>query len=259
MSNYLIDTHCHINDLPEENLSSLLSRAEDSRIGKMICIGASKGTNSSLESYALAERFTQVYCSIGIHPHDADSYNWDTPLLDLVSKPKVVGIGETGLDYFKEWSDFSKQESLFRKTISIAKEVKKPLVIHCRDAFSECLRILKETNAKEVGGVFHCFSGTAEEAKQLSDINFLVSYTGILTFKNAHRIRTEAAMIPLEQIMLETDSPYMAPEPYRGKQSEPAHVALIAQTLAETHQVPVETVIEVTTYNALKLFPGLSA
>ncbi len=256
--NYLIDTHCHINDLSETELSSLIERAKNVHVNKMICIGASQGTSSSFEAVSISEKYKEVYATVGIHPHDADNHLWTDQLLSLTENPKVVAIGETGLDFFKEWSDFKKQEVLFRNTIDIAKNIKKPLVIHCRDAFSECVKILKEQKAEEVGGVFHCFSGTADEAKLLSDINFMVSYTGIITFKNAHAIRNEASKIPLSQIMLETDSPYMAPEPHRGKKSEPAHISHIAETLSKTHQTDFNEVSKITTENALRLFHGLS-
>jgi TatD DNase family protein len=256
--NYLIDTHCHINDLSEEDLSALLERAKAVNVRKMICIGASKGTSSSFEAVSISEKYPEVYATTGIHPHDADEHFWNDELAELLNHTKVVAIGETGLDFFKEWSDFKKQEALFRNTISLAKEFKKPLVIHCRDAFPECVKILKELNAEETGGVFHCFSGTAEEAKILADMNFLVSYTGIITFKNAHTIRKEASGIPLSQIMLETDCPYMAPEPYRGKPSEPAHIIHIAETLSDTHQISPDEVAEITTKNAIRLFHGIS-
>jgi TatD DNase family protein len=255
---YLIDTHCHINTLTSEEISALITRAKEASVHKMICVGASDGTQSSFDALEVSRRYPEVYCSIGIHPHDADTCEWSDALKNLIIHEKVLAVGETGLDFFKAWSDFEKQKELFRMTIQIAKEFSKPLIIHCRDAFSDCVKILKDENADKVGGVFHCFSGTADEAAQLSEINFLVSYTGTLTFKNAHTVRKEAAKIPLSQIMLETDAPYMAPEPHRGKKSEPAHVSLIAQVLAELHQVSPEYIAEVTTQNAYRLFHGLS-
>ena len=256
--NYLIDTHCHINDRSEEELSALIERAKHAHVQKMICIGATNGTASSFEAVSISEKYPEIYSTVGIHPHDADQHSWNEELIELTAHSRVVAIGETGLDFFKEWSDFKKQETLFRSTIAIARDIHKPLVIHCRDAFPECVKILRELKAEEVGGVFHCFSGTAEDAKLLADINFLVSYTGIITFKNAHTIRDEASRIPLSQIMLETDCPYMAPEPYRGKPSEPAYVSYIAETLSRTHQVAPEEVARITTDNAERLFHGLS-
>lgn len=255
---YLIDTHCHINRLQDDELNSLISRASENNVKKMICVGASDGLNSSFESVELCKKYPEIYASVGIHPHDVDNCNWTKELEELISSPKVVAIGETGLDFFKEWSDFKKQEDLFKKTISIAHEVKKPLIIHCRDAFNETYDILKNLKAELTGGVFHCFSGTALEAKKLADINFLVSYTGIITFKNAEKIREEASKIPLTQIMLETDAPYMAPEPFRGKTSEPSHVKYIAETLSKTHNVSLEEIAKITSNNARQLFNGIS-
>jgi TatD DNase family protein len=256
--NYLIDTHCHITDPSPEELSALITRAKNANIHKMICIGASRGTESSFKAVRISEKYPEVYATVGIHPHDADQHSWDDALIQQATHHKVVAIGETGLDFFKEWSDFREQETLFRNTIAIAKDIHKPLIIHCRDAFTECTKILKELKAQETGGVFHCFSGTAEEAKLLADMNFLVSYTGIITFKNAHTIREEASKIPLSQIMLETDCPYMAPEPFRGKPSEPAHVSYIAETISMTHKIPLQEITRITTSNAERLFHGLS-
>jgi TatD DNase family protein len=255
---YLIDTHCHITNLSCDEISGLIIRAKEASVHKMICVGASDGIQSSFDALSLSQKYPEVYCSIGIHPHDADTCEWSDALKDLITHDKVLAVGETGLDFFKAWSDFKKQEALFRTTIRLAKEFSKPLIIHCRDAFPDCVKILREENGSDVGGVFHCFSGTAGEASQLSEINFLVSYTGTITFKNAHAVRKEAAKIPLSQIMLETDAPYMAPEPYRGKKSEPAHVSLIRDVLAEVHQVSPEHIAEVTTQNAYRLFHGLS-
>lgn len=255
---FLIDTHCHLTDFNKEEIYSILSRANEANVKKVLCVGASKGKESSFRAVEIAEEFKEVFASVGIHPHDADEHSWNKELITIAKKNKVLAIGETGLDYFKEWSDFEEQRKLFLSSINIAKELSKPLIIHCREAFSDCLKILKEEKASEVGGVFHCFSGTAEEALKLRDINFLVSYTGIITFKNANKVKEEARKIPLDQIMLETDTPYMAPEPYRGGKSEPAHVALIAKTLSDIYQCDITTITERTTQNAMRIFGQFS-
>lgn len=158
------------------------------------------------------------------------------------------------MDYFRDWSPISAQKKLFANSIALARQVKKPLVIHCREAQDDTYQMLCEHNAKDVGGVFHCYAGDSEFAKRLLDINFIVSFTGNMTFKKADSIREAARQIPLEYIMLETDTPYMAPEPFRGKQSEPAHVYQIAYRLAELHKVTIEEVARITTANAKRLF-----
>lgn len=251
---YLIDTHCHLTDLTDNEILATLERARAKNVKKVICIGASKGKESNLKAFQLLNLSNDILISIGIHPHDADNTSWDEDLLRIASDKRVVAIGETGLDYFKNWSDFSKQKELFIESIKVAKTLKKPLIIHCRDALEDTLNILKKYEAEEIGGVFHCYSGSKETAEILANINFKVSYTGILTFKNSTDAKEGAKHIPLEQIMLETDAPYMAPEPYRGKMSEPAHVYDIAKCLAEIKGATLEKIIEITTDNARALF-----
>jgi len=250
----LIDTHCHLTDLSNEQITSALARAKARNVNKVICVGASRGKASNLRASEILSLSNDIFISIGIHPHDADDTTWDDELLRLADNPKVVAIGETGLDYFKEWSDFTKQKTLFIESIKLAKTLKKPLIIHCRDALEDSLDLLKTYKAEEVGGVFHCYSGSAETAKILSDINFKVSYTGILTFRSSTAVKEGARLIPLEQILLETDSPYMAPEPYRGQKSEPAHVFEIAQCLANIKGLTLEEIAETTSQNAKQLF-----
>ncbi len=250
----LIDTHAHLTGLESTRLDSILSSAKDADISKIICIGASDGILPNYEALELAQTHSNIYASIGLHPHDAGKHFWNEDLEELANDPKVVGIGETGLDYFKNWSDFEEQEKLFRETISIAKNLNKPLIIHCRNAHDKTIQILKEEKGPNLRGVFHCFGESAEIANQVFELDFIISLTGIITFKNAHALRAEIAQISLDQIMLETDSPYMAPEPYRGKESESAHVKIIAQTIANLHNTTIEEVAKKTTDNANKLF-----
>lgn len=251
---YLIDTHCHLTDLTDNEILATLERARAKNVKKVICIGASRGKESNLKAFQLLNLSDDIMISVGIHPHDADNTSWDEELLKIASDKRVVAIGETGLDYFKNWSDFSKQKDIFIESIKIAKTLGKPLIIHCRDALEDTLNILKTYEAEEVGGVFHCYSGSKETSAMLADINFKVSYTGILTFKNSTAAKEGAKHIPLEQIMLETDAPYMAPEPYRGKISEPAYVYEIAKYLAELKGTTIEKIAEITTSNARSLF-----
>ena len=249
----LTDTHCHLDHLEHKPLEDVLIDANNVGVKKFISIGASRGMDSCISATNFAKKYANVWASIGVHPHDAGKTSLEE-VSSLAGESKVVAIGETGLDFFRDWSPFEEQKKLFRASIELAKELKKPLIIHCRDAVDETLSILNELNAKQVGGVFHCYSGTAEFAKKLAEINFRVSLTGIITFKSAHALRSEIAQIPIEQILLETDCPYMAPEPFRGKPAEPMHVYQIALKLAEIKNCTIEKIAEQTNKNVSELF-----
>lgn len=253
----LVDTHCHLNLLEHRPLEQIIADALTHRVTRMLCVGATDGIHSAKVAVDLAERIPEVWASIGIHPHDAGTHRSIEGLEEHLSHPRVVAVGETGLDFYRDWAPQDAQRELFINTIGLAKKHKKPLIIHCRDAQDETLEILKKHKAEEVGGVFHCYPSDAVFAAKLREINFLVSFTGILTFKKATALKEAARQIPLEQIMLETDCPYMAPEPFRGQPSEPMHVARIAEVLAEIKGIPVEEVAKATTENAQRLF-GLS-
>ena len=250
----LVDTHCHLTYANQELLSQILSNAARVGVKRFICIGAGDGITSAAQAVALADGFPDVWASIGVHPHDAEKERSLEPLEKLAEHPKVVGVGETGLDYFRDWSPFDLQLTLFRNTIAFARNHRKPLIIHCRSAAEDTLKIIREEGAREVGGVFHCYSEDGEFAKQLADENFLVSFTGNITFKKATTLREAAKNIPLSQIMLETDMPYMAPEPFRGKESEPMHVYQVALKVAEVKGVSLDEVAAKTTQNAERLF-----
>lgn len=250
----LIDTHCHLPYLKHKPLSEVFQDAQALNVQKMLCIGASDGIKSAFDAVSLAEKHDFVWASVGVHPHSAGDFQSIDELKSLAEHERVVAIGETGLDFFKQWSPFEDQRKLFVSTIQFAVEIGKPLIIHCRDARAETFETLKAHRAETVGGVFHCFGETAEFAKQLRDMNFLVSLPGTLTFRKAEALRNEIAQIPLEQIMLETDCPYMAPEPFRGKPSEPSHVYQIALKLAEIKGVTLEEVAKTTSANAYRLF-----
>ncbi len=250
----LIDSHCHLTELSESELSSVLVRAKESCVVQAICIGASDKTSSSRKAVELANSHDSIFATVGIHPHDAGEFLDLTPLEDLLQNSKVVAIGETGLDYYRDWSPFEAQRELFQNSIRTAKRQGKPLVIHCRDAADDTLRILRAEDASSCGGVFHCYAGDAKLAAELREMNFYVSFTGNLTFKKAQALQEAASQIPLEQMLLETDSPYMAPEPFRGKPSEPMHVATTAAFLAKLKGAPIEQVAEITTANSRRLF-----
>ena len=250
----LTDTHCHLYSLEHKTPDDAIRDAVNVGVNRMICIGAGHGLESADKAIALAGKHEEVYAVVGVHPHDANVGVSVNQLVHYFNHPKVLAIGETGLDFFRDWSPFDEQRRVFIETIGVARELKKPLVIHCRDAEEETLRLLKQERASEVGGVFHCYGGTAAFAAQVAEINFLISLTGMITFKKADELRAEVAKIPLEQIMLETDCPYMAPEPFRGKPSEPAHVAQIAECLAKIKGVSIGNVSEVTEATVSKFF-----
>lgn len=250
----IIDTHCHLPSLTHAPLDELLANAKAAGIGRMVCIGASDGLNGARDTIALADRYPHVFATVGVHPHDAGKWTDLEPLRDLLHHPKVVALGETGLDYFRDWAPVENQKRLFETTLAVAKEHKKPVVIHCRDAVDDTLATLERHDAREIGGVFHCFAGDAELAKRLEQIGFMVSIPGIVTFKSADKYREEIRQIPIRQIMLETDSPYMAPEPFRGKPCEPAYVRKVAEKIAEIKELTVEEVARITTDNAIRFF-----
>lgn len=250
----LLDTHCHLTTVDTDLVPEIIKRAKECFVKRYICVGASEKIISAHQAVQLAEKYPEIWASVGIHPHDADSGHSISELEQLATHKKVVAIGETGLDYFRDWANIDNQKKLFKDTISLARSLKKPLIIHCREAKEDVFNILKSCNAKEVGGVFHCYSEDFEFAKQLEEINFIVSFTGSLTFKKASELRNTAKQISLERIMLETDMPYMAPEPFRGNPSEPMHVYQIALQMAEIHEVTVEEIARISTQNAERIF-----
>jgi len=250
----LIDTHCHLTELPEEELNAQLERAHAAGVTRAICIGAGHGVKASLKAVSLATSYSNLWCSIGIHPHDASELDSFPIIEEQAMNPRVVAIGETGLDFFRDWSPYDLQEIVFIKSIELALKVNKPLVIHCRSAAQRCLELLQLYSSPNMRGVFHCYSEDAQYAEEIYKLGFIVSFPGSLTFKKSEELRERARQIPLDRIMLETDSPYMAPEPYRGQSSEPAHVRVIAECLAKVKNLTVEEIALQTTKNAVKLF-----
>ncbi|MCB9029492.1 MAG: TatD family hydrolase [Deltaproteobacteria bacterium] len=237
----IIDSHTHIDTAPfDPDREEVIERALAAGVTTMINIGASEGFLSNDRSIALAEKYDCIYATAGIHPHDAEVEIDRGRLVELAKHPKVVAIGETGLDFFRDWSPQDLQYKWFRLQIEIAHEVKKPLIIHSRSAGEQCYEILKEMEAEKVGGVFHCFAEDAQFAKKLAQINFLVSFPGPVTFKKSEDVRTVVKEVPLEQIMVETDAPYLAPEPFRGRRCEPAHTIHTAKKIAEVKEIPFE-------------------
>ena len=249
------DTHAHL-DFPDyaEDLEAVVERATAAGITRIVTIGTT--LEGSARAVAIAERFPSVFAAVGVHPgHMDESPDEIRPMLrDLARHPKVVAIGETGLDFYRDWAPVDKQYEKFEMQIELAKRVRKPLIIHSRSAGSKCITMLTSKGAETVGGVFHCFAENAEFAKRLWEIGFYVSFPGLLTFKKAEEVRAICAAIPLEQILVETDAPFLAPEPHRGKRCEPAFVAETAKRLAAIKGLSLEEVAEITTQNTLKLF-----
>ncbi|RHW31759.1 TatD family deoxyribonuclease [Lysinibacillus yapensis] len=250
-----IDTHVHLNaDQYDEDLQQVIERAIEAKVEKMVVVGFDRKTIE--RAMELADEYEFIYAVIGWHPVDAidctqDDLEW---IEQLAAHPKVVGIGETGLDYYWDKSPRDIQQELFRKQIHLAQKLKLPIIIHNREATGDVVKILREENAASVGGVMHCFSGSVETARECIEMNFMISLGGPVTFKNARMPKEVAREIPLEHLMIETDAPYLAPHPYRGKRNEPSYVPLVAEEIARQKELPIEKVAQATTLNAIKFF-----
>jgi len=250
----IIDSHCHIN-FPElrEDMVGLMGRMQDADVTQALCVSVS--LEAFPEVLELAETYPNVYASVGVHPDHVEGEDPGSErLVSLAAHPKIVAIGETGLDYFRLEGDLSWQRERFRNHIRAAKETGKPLIIHTRAAGADTIRIMQEENAAAVGGVMHCFTETWEVAEAALKMNFLISFSGILTFKSAAALRDVAARVPLEWALVETDSPYLAPVPNRGKTNEPAYVRYVAEELARIKGLPLEEIAAATSSNFRRLF-----
>ncbi|MBU8908416.1 TatD family hydrolase [Desertibacillus haloalkaliphilus] len=251
----LFDTHVHLNaDQFKEDASEVIERANAEGVSHMVVVGFD--TETIKGAIKLAETYEFIYAAVGWHPVDAiDMTDADLEWIEeLASHPKVVAIGEMGLDYHWDKSPKDVQKEVFRKQIRLAKKVNMPIIIHDREAHQDIVTILKEENAEEVGGIMHCFGGSLEIAKQCMDMNFYISFGGPVTFKNAKKPKEVAKEIPLDRLLIETDCPFLAPHPYRGKRNEPAYVKLIAEQIAELKEVSYEQLSKQTMENAKKLF-----
>lgn len=252
----LIDSHCHLDYLQRENdLEEVVERARRAGVGRMVTICTKLSEFETVR--AIAQRFPDVDCSAGVHPHEAGEEGQETPdkLLELAGLPEVVGIGETGLDYYYEHSPRDAQQRSFRAHIAAARETRLPLIVHARDADADTVEILKEEHAKGVfPGVIHCFTAGPELAAAALEIGFYISLAGIVTFKNAEALRETTRKVPLDRLLVETDSPYLAPVPKRGKPNEPAYVVHTAERLAELFAISAEELARATSENFRKLF-----
>lgn len=251
----LFDTHVHLNaEQFEEDLLEVIERANETGVEQMVVVGFDRPTIQ--KAMELVEAYDFMYASVGWHPVDAiDMTDEDLAWIEeLSSHPKVVALGEMGLDYYWDKSPKDIQQEVFRKQIQLAKKVKLPIIIHNREATADLVTILKEEGAHEVGGIMHCFSGSVEVAKECMEMNFYISLGGPVTFKNAKKPKEVAKEIPLDKLLIETDCPYLAPHPYRGKRNEPAYVKLVAEQIAELKGISLAEVAKKTTENAKKLF-----
>ncbi len=251
----LFDTHAHYYDQQyNEDLNETIERAKEKGVG--LILTASSDIASSVESVTLSQNYEMIYAAVGVHPHNVIDLNNNiiSALTDFASYPKVVAIGEIGLDYFYDNSPREAQKIWFAKQISLARNVKKPIIVHDRDAHEDTLGILKSENAKEVGGVLHCFTGSIEMARELMGLGFMISIAGPVTFKNANRLLDVVKYVPEDMLLIETDSPYLAPEPHRGKRNESAYVRLIAEKVAKIKGKSLDYIADITTSNAKRLF-----
>lgn len=250
----LVDSHCHL-DFPElaGNLPAVLATMRENDVGIALCVSV------TLEDFpkvlALAEQNENLYASVGVHPDYPDLREPTVAeLVQLAQHPKVVAIGETGLDYFRLTGDLEWQRERFRIHIRAAREARKPLIIHTRAAAEDTLRLMREEKAGEAGGVMHCFTETWETAQGALDLGFHISFSGIVTFRNAKELKEVARRVPLDRMLVETDSPYLAPVPYRGKTNQPGWVKHVAEELAQLQHRPYAEIAGHTTANFLKLF-----
>lgn len=250
----LVDSHCHLN-FPElaANLPAIKQSMQDNGVGYALCISVTLPDFPQV--LALAETNDNFYASVGVHP---DYENIEEPsvatLLALANHPKVIAIGETGLDYFRLTGDLEWQRTRFRNHIRAAIQCEKPLIIHTRNSAEDTIRIMTEENAQQVGGVMHCFTENLEVALQAIALGFYISFSGIVTFKNALTIKEVAQSVPLDRILVETDSPYLAPVPYRGKINQPSYVKHVAEEIAKLRGISFEEVSAATTENFFRLF-----
>jgi TatD DNase family protein len=254
----LIDSHTHV-DVPEfdADRDAMLARAQAAGVGTLLAIGNGPEVEKLGAPIPYAEAHDWIYASIGIHPHEAQNA---TPahyaeLERLARHPRVIAWGEIGLDYHYDHSPRDLQAQVFRQQLEQARAARKPIIIHCREAWSDCLKILdQDWRSSGLGGIFHCFAGTIEEARFGMDMGFLVSFAGNITYPKAQNLRDVAAAIPLDLLLIETDSPFLAPVPHRGRRNEPSYVAEVARTIANVRNLPADDIAGETAGNFRRFF-----
>jgi len=251
----LFDSHAHYDDERfDEDRAETLNRVRES--GVSYILNAAADMASSLTSVKQSEEYAFVYAAVGVHPHSASEMNEEnlSKLSELAKKSKVVAIGEIGLDYYYDNSPRDVQKEWFARQIELAKSLNMPIIVHDRDAHEDIMSILKDCEAKKVGGVMHCFSGSVEMAKTLLESNFYISFGGPITFKNAKKAIEVVKYAPMDRLLIETDCPYLTPEPFRGKRNDSEYVRLVAEKIAEIKGMTFDEVAKMTLENAKKLF-----
>ena len=253
----LVDSHCHLDfeDFKGE-LPEVLARARAGGIVAMVCVGSGGDLETAERAVALAEKEPDITAAVGYHPHDAEKMtdeSWSA-LAKLADHPKVVGIGETGLDYYYDHSPRDVQQGVFVRFLKLATTARKPVICHVRDAHEDATRILRDGPIPTEGGVIHCFTGGPEDARRYLDLGLDLSFSGVLTFKKADDIRKAAAYAPISRVLVETDAPFLAPIPHRGKRNEPAFITRTLEALAQVRGITNSQAAEATTANAFRLF-----
>jgi len=253
----LVDTHCHLADPKlRDDVEGILARAREAGVRTVISVGAIGSIETDRLTVEIANNHDDVYAAVGVHPHDAKDCDPAriARLRELAHSPKVVAIGESGLDFHYMHSPQPAQEASLRSHLELAADFDKPIVIHCRDAETRLLAIIREVGISKRGGVIHCFTGDAAAAREFLAHGFHISFSGILTFKNAAAIREAARMVPDDRVMVETDAPYLAPEPYRGQRNEPAYVTRTLEAMARVRGIDAVALATMTSDNAARLF-----
>ena len=259
----LVDSHCHLDRLDLEpyggDLEQLIQRANERGVSRLLCVGIDMG--NAQEVMRIANTYEGVSAAVGIHPMDvtdgreAAAVDEDfKQLAQWAAEDTVIAVGETGLDYYYSAESALHQQESFKRHLALSKSVAKPVIVHTRNAQDDTLAIIRECGDESIGGVLHCFTESWEMAKQALDLNYYISFSGIVTFKNANELRDVVKNVPLDRLLVETDSPYLAPVPYRGKKNEPQYVVEVAQCVAELKGVSYESLAEVTTNNFDRLF-----
>jgi TatD DNase family protein len=253
----MIDSHCHLDfaDFADDR-PDVMTRARHAGVAAFVTIGSGQGTSSAREAVALAAAEADVFAAVGVHPHDvAGMSEADWEELDRLARaPRVVGVGETGLDYHYDHSPRPLQLEAYRRFVALARAARRPVISHVREAHADAAEVLRAERAAEVGGVIHCFTGGVEDARRYLDLGHHLSFSGILTFKNAGDVRAAAAYAPLDRLLIETDAPYLAPVPHRGKRNEPAFIVETLRALAAVRGAEVAAVEAATAENTRRLF-----
>ena len=255
----IVDSHAHLEFAQfDEDRVAMLERARAAGVETLLAIGSGTSPEERLDAaIPFAERHDWIYATVGIHPHDASAATevHFAQLDELARHPRVIGWGEMGLDYYYDHAPREVQKQVFRRQLTQAREAKLPVIIHCRDAWDDCLEILEQDwRSTGIGGIFHCFTGTLEEARRGLDMGFLISFAGNVSYPKNQQIRDVARELPLEQMLTETDSPFLAPQGRRGKRNEPAFVVEVAQTLGNVRNLPADEVAAATAANFRRLF-----